>query len=73
MNELTKWIFSALVIPLAIGLGGAAIGGEIKLATVFERIEAVKVSVSVADAKAEEAKASAQEAHRRINFFHGGG
>lgn len=62
MNATAKWILSAVVVPVLIGLGAS----QAALARLDERLAAVK-------AIAEEAKLIAQDAHKRINFFHGGG
>jgi hypothetical protein len=69
MSDLVKVVVSQLVVTLVIG-------GVLQFATVqvlAERIEGVKPMIANVDTKADEAKQLAQEAHRRINFFHGGG
>lgn len=66
MSDSVKWILSAVVVPVLIGGGSAVIASQTRLATLAERVENVK-EMAIG------AKATAEKAHDRINFFHGGG
>ena len=70
MMDLAKWVVSAVMVPLVLGFGGAWMGSQVKLATLEERIAGVKESAALGIS---EAKAMAQSAHERIDFFSRGG
>ena len=66
MKTFAKEFVIAVLVPLAIGLGGAMIGARTNIAVLEERIDNVKVLAATGIA---EAKQLAQGAHARIDTF----